>query len=262
MMYDVAARSGEFLVGVPGQPLQQLTSRRLYQLPVVAGGQVYITVVPGLTPIGTETWSGSPGGCLRRLARGVVESMDPGGKALSVISGSDRSLVDSSGQQLRRLPPAVYTWTNDDQLTGLDQTGRLTVYSSRGQVTRTLSISRANPLGALGPHSLIFSGADLSALDISDGKVTTLFSTQAFLARGSPDGRFVALVDTIGQPRLLRLSEGTLTPLQVPGPITGLVWSGDSAWLAIATRLGGLAYRAGDGHVLDLGGLNILAWIQ
>jgi hypothetical protein len=261
IVYDVAARRGDFFLGVPGQPLQLLTSRRVSELPSAAGGQVFIAVVPAVNTFVIETWSGSPGGCLRKLANGVIESLDPGGHAMSILWNSKRSLVDASGHELRKLPAAAYVWTNDGQLAGLEQSGRLTVYSAQGREVRHISLNRWSQLGTLGPHSLIFSGANLSTVDITDGKVTALQGTQAFLVRGSPDGRFVALTDTNGQPQLLSVPDRKLTPLRAPGPITGLLFSNDSAWLSISTRLGGVAYRVGDGHVVDLGAVNIVAWM-
>jgi hypothetical protein len=257
-MRSAAAGPEAYLAGSPGARPVSLPDLGFAGLPrLVHGRLVYTALSGGVLP---QIWATGSGGCPRRVGEGTVDLVDPTGHGLTAFVQSERHMLDlASGRLLAKLVPGTYAWANDGQLVGADAK-QVTLYSADGRTTRVVASGYYIVLGALGPTGVVLGTATAtSLLDLASGQVTKLIDHRAETAVGSPDGRWLAVVDA-GGANLVSRADGHTTALPRPGPVVGLAWSADSAWLAVQTPFGGAAVHADDGRVLDLGSVNVVSW--
>jgi hypothetical protein len=258
IMTDVSGGPGEYLVGVPGGKLTRVFDPT-YSPPRLALDTLFVAQGPiggvgdTVTAVGTDS--------CHIIGPGVLTALNPATGDAIVSDSTRRTLYSRTGKTLRTLPVEnQYSFTNDGHLVGAGATGLLLFPPDSGSTK--ISTTPSQVLGPLGPSSLIVEQfGNTRVIEIPSGKSRELTNHHFYVAAGSPDGKYIAGLDSVTQaPQVLRVSDLRVVPLPQPGPPQSFAWAPDSDQVAVNSPFGGAIYRVSDTKITDIGLLDILSW--
>ncbi len=227
-----------------------MEEQNLVASPILAGGSVFFSERNGTK---YQSRVAGFGECSTLVSAGYLGPVDPQGRAAIVYdANAGRSrLVARDGKVLAELSQNTGNWTNDGRL-AVRATNGISVYDLMGK-HRTVAVGQfLSPAGALGPHGeIVTTSAGPALLDLDSGRLTHLADTSQAVA-GSPDGRYLVIMDVTKGWQLKHLSDGRVTPLAVAGPPVSTSWSRDGAWLSVESLYGGEVIHLSDSRVTDL----------
>lgn len=258
IMKDAAGGPSEYLAGSPGGKLSVLPGNDYSGIPHFRGRHIVYTALRGSNPEVRETGGGE---CTKKLAGGVLDQLAPDGSAMTIFSGSQRELVGADGKVRAKLTNGTFAWTRDGHLVQSD--GReLAVTDGFGKGRRSLLSGYNAVMSSLGRSSVVVATDQVTnAVDVSTAQSTRVDPRRLLVAAGSPDGQYIAAIDQNGDGSIRRLDgTGKAIPLPRPGPAVNLLWSPDSAWVAVQSQFGGAVLHVDDGQIIDLGSVNVVAW--
>ena len=204
-----------------------------------------------------------PGECSAHFASGTMTEVDPQGRALVVSDAGHSRMLDSAGRPIVEVSDPSGTWTADGHLAVPTAASGLKVYDLSGTAKDVALPAGSTPTGPLGAsQEMVSTPAGIQTIDLRDGKLQPLplpLTTQRLLS-GSPDGNYVALIDSQGIPQVVSLLDGHTMRLPTPGPSLGALWERRSQWVAVQSLYGGAAMRVADGKVVEMGPLNVVSW--
>jgi hypothetical protein len=261
ILRDVAGGPREFLIGSPGGTVSRIAEATGSSAPRLGGDRVFFSVGQGTT--NQEIRAARPGECSTHFATGTMTEVDPQGRALVVGDAGHARMLDASGRPIVEVAGPSGTWTADGHLAVPTAASGLKVYDLSGAAKDVNLPAGSTPSGPLGvSQEMISTPAGVQAIDLRDGKLQPLplpLTTQRLLS-GSPDGNYVALIDSQGIPEIVSLRDGHSMRLPTPGPSLGALWERRSQWVAVQSLYGGSAMRVADGKVVETGSLNVVSW--
>jgi hypothetical protein len=260
VLRDVAGGPTEFMVGVPGDHLTVRKIESIVGLPRLAGGRLYFSkLLPGGHEVEVRSQA-LDGSCPKSLGTGQVQAVSLDGREVLIASQGKYRFVDATGKLLAELPPASYTVANNGMLVKVDGRG-LTVYDRQGKKPKLLKAGAFTVLGAIGPESILVSDVSgTEMIDVAKQTSAQVGGRRLFIASGSPDGKWIASSDLSGVPQLIKVADSSTTTLPRSGPVTGFIWSEDSANIAVQALFGGQVWNVAAAKPTDLGPFVVASW--